>query len=162
MIEKKDLLSLIFAITITLSTICFGFSANYESKSQDSLILSLVEFEKADYIQSSINFKFSHLLSESLYENKQLVLKSIDCQLYFYYFSSLNPDKELLDKLYQSCNDYSKFQEIQNSQSEIISETEELIKLSNEVKPFDSLNNSFEDYEKEEHCMDSCFISNIS
>ena len=147
MLDKKDVIIVGMTLLFALSAIFSAISMEYDSKANNELVFSLLEFSKADYISAEQSLNSFLITQSSLNENNELARTDWICSVGLLYMESPNPDQQLLNEFIKLClGNMTQIQKYQTFKEREWNNSMQLRDLYNSIQPLQNLNSSLEDY----------------
>lgn len=147
MLTKKEIIAIVISVLFTLSAVFSGISSEYNSKADEKLLFSLIEFERANYITNHELVNLLLVNYGSLRENKEYAMRSWTCSFALLYKDSANADQNLFRGMAEQCLlDLDNLKYYQESQLSGMNKTIELSELYKSIKPLEELSSNLEDY----------------
>jgi len=147
MFDKKDLIICGMTILFVISAIFSAVSMEYNSKANNELVFSLLEFSKADYISAGQSLNFWLLTQTSLNENNEMVRTNWICSVGLLYMKSPNPDQQLLNEFVKLClGNMTQLEEYQTFKEKGWNNSIQLMDTYNSIQPLQDLGSNLENY----------------
>ena len=147
MLDKKDLIVGGMTILFAISAIFSAVSMEYDSKANNELVFSLLEFSKADYISAGQSLNSWFITQTSLNENNEMVRTNWICSVGLLYMESPSPNQQLLDEFVKLClGNMTQLEEYQTFKETGWNNSIQLMDTYNSIQPLQNLNSNLENY----------------